>query len=68
MSEWKSVKKELSKESGKYLCHVIFPGVYGEFRSRVMDLNFSAYNKAWEVEGMIVTHWQDLPELPEVFR
>ena len=67
MSEWISVKKELPTESGKYLCHVIFPGVHGEFRPRVMDLNFSAYIKVWEVEGMIVTRWQDLPELPEVF-
>ena len=67
MSEWISTKKELPKDSGKYLCHVIFPGVHGEFKRRAMDLYFSSYAKMWEVEDMIVTHWQDLPELPKVF-
>lgn len=67
MSEWISVEKEPPKESGKYLCHVILPSAHGEFRRRVMDLYFSSYTKMWEVEGMIITHWQDLPVLPEVF-
>lgn len=67
MSEWISVKKELPKESGKYLCHVIFSSRHGAFIRRVMDLNFFVYNQTWEVEDMIVTHWQDLPDLPEVF-
>lgn len=67
MSEWISVKKELPLKSGKYLCHVIIPVVHGGFRSRVLDIGFDLHSKSWECEDIIVTHWQDLPELPEVF-
>lgn len=64
---WISVKKELPKESGKYLCHAIIPVVYGGFRSMVLVTDFCSHSKFWACEDMIVTHWQDLPELPEVF-
>lgn len=67
MSEWISVKKELPLKSGKYLCHVIIPVVRGGFRSRVLDISFDLHSKSWVCEDVIVTHWQDLPELPEVF-
>lgn len=67
MSEWISVKKELPLKHGKYLCHVIVPVVRGGFRSRVLDIGFDLHSKSWACEDMIVTHWQDLPDLPEVF-
>ena len=67
MSKWISVKKQLPTESGKYLCHCIFLNRGGMVVRRVLDINFSVYNKEWEVKDMFVTRWQDLPELPEVF-
>lgn len=67
MTEWISVKKELPKEPGEYLCHCIFLNRGGMVVRRVLGINFSVHNKEWEVKDMFVTHWQDLPELPEVF-
>lgn len=78
MSEWISVKERLPDRDGDYIVTACDEGSpYGEGIWYDTVVVVAEYYRGswtwyegdteWSLEG-IVTHWQDFPELPEVYR
>ena len=70
MDNWISVNDRLPEEEGKYLVFIV-----DELSSFIDIRHFYKINKkfgivSWYVEelGRKVTHWQPLPELPELLK
>ena len=61
---WIPVTERLPDEFSEYLCRVIRPIPGGKYvrESRIL---WCDYDKSWNCEGLIVTHWMPLPEPPK---
>lgn len=66
MGEWFDVKGRLPDNGGKYLCNVIVPKEGGGFETDYRVLLYCKYNNSWNVNGIIVTHWMELPDKPKI--
>lgn len=62
--KWIPVTERLPDEFSEYLCRVIRPIPGGKYvrESRIL---WCDYDKSWNCEGLIVTHWMPLPEPPK---
>lgn len=70
--EWISVKTRLPNDeefersaSGEFLCHVIRAEKGGTYSRAREVIGFSAFDKKWNCEECIVTHWMQLPDYPK---
>jgi len=64
--EWISVKDRLPGRCEYCLCSVIVPESGGGYRREFKILCITELNSyKWNCEGMIVTHWMPLPDLPK---
>lgn len=68
MAEWISVKDKLPDESKAYICACLYPR-QGIGLKKCALLNWMSYQRSWdlpeEYKYLIVTHWMELPDLPE---
>lgn len=71
MNEWISTKDRVptmadwhESDTGRYLCSVIIPDK-GLYKSNIVVLGYDTVERHWTCEGMIVTHWMQLPHLPK---
>ena len=66
MSEWISVKKETPEFHKDVLCRVIVAKSGGLYFAKYMILHITnTESGSWNCDGVIVTHWQPLPEPPK---
>lgn len=63
--EWRTMDEKPPKSGEYYECVVLFPGHCGRGERCVKVLHWSS-GLGWGCENMIVTHWRELPELPEI--
>lgn len=49
----------------QFLCIVEIPERGGTFSRDYEVISFDILDKCWECDGVIVTHWAKLPELPD---
>lgn len=66
MNEWISVKDDMPKKNGDYLCCAIVPNLAGGYRPEQTVIHYSKVMGFECLEPKIVTHWMPLPQLPEV--
>jgi hypothetical protein len=64
VQRWISVKDRLPDDFSAFLCRVIRP-IRGGTYVRETRILWCDYDKSWNCEGIIVTHWMELPEPPE---
>lgn len=62
--DWISVKDKLPDKWDWYLTVQMFPDK-GRYYRGIRRTEFSSFDKSWESNSTIVTHWMPLPELPE---
>lgn len=59
-------KDELNKSANwEFLCCVMVPEHGGNFYKTIRIISFDIFDKNWRCEGIIITHWMPLPELPK---
>lgn len=64
--EWRKRDKNLPRCDGRYLCRCIIPETTGGYSTDIRTLWFSEYpSQYFSIDGMIVTHWAELPNMPE---
>lgn len=63
---WRTMDEKPQKTGEYYECVVLIPGHRGRGERRVKVLHWSS-SLGWGCENMIVTHWRELPELPEIW-
>ena len=64
MAKWISVRDELPKSSGRYLCYFHFE----DNRSDIVCENTYLGGGLWVSEFESVTHWMPLPGIPVEFK
>lgn len=70
-AEWISVNDRLPNEEELYesdnfgfLCCVLVPEKGGTFYKARRIIFFDSLDKEWDCEGIIVTHWMNMPDYP----
>ena len=61
----KPEKGNITHKHSDYLCTVLIPSLGGAYRKEIKALSYDAYQKRWNCEGMIVTHWMPAPDPAE---
>lgn len=62
--KWIPVTERLPDSFDQYLCVVMRPIPGGKY-VREMKTLWCDYDKKWSCEGLIVTHWMELPCMPK---
>ena len=63
--EWINADKKMPKKSGWYLCCVLESTV-GGIKKKAIIAHYERSFGLWNCDGLTVTHWMDVPQLPEV--
>lgn len=62
--KWIPVSEQMPDSFDQYLCTVMRPIPGGRYVIE-MKVLWCDYDKKWSCEGLIVTHWMELPCMPK---